>query len=64
MGRFRGIVVSAMLIVASIGVGVAVARAQGDAGAPGATKGAPAPAAAPWTNDVPQATTLLSWLSY
>jgi hypothetical protein len=62
MGRFRGIVVSAMLIVASIGVGVAVARAQGDAGAPGSAK-APA-AAAPWTDDVPRATTLLSRLHH
>lgn len=62
MGRFRGIVVSAMLVVASISVGVAVARAQGEAGAPGTTRAAPA--AAPWTDDVPRATTLLSRLHH
>jgi hypothetical protein len=62
MWRFRGIVVSAMLILTSVGLGVAVARAQGDAGASGATQ-APA-STAPWTNDVPRATTLLSRLHH
>jgi hypothetical protein len=62
MGRFRGIVVSAVLIVASVGIGVAVARAQGDGGAPGPA--AAAAATAPWTDDVPRATVLLSRLHH
>jgi len=63
MGRFRGIVFSALLVVASIGVGVALARAQAqpDAGAGPAAAAANAQA---WTSDVPRATVLLSRLHH
>src|SRR4051794_3283871 len=72
MGRFRGIVLSAMLVIGSIGVGVALAQAQADAGAlvgqpagaAGAAAGSSAAAGAPWTSDVPRATALLSRLHH
>ena len=77
MGRFRGIVLSAMLVIASIGVGVALAQAQADGGAPAGAAppagapgpgapaaGSPAAATAPWTSDVPRATALLSRLHH
>jgi hypothetical protein len=61
MGRFRGLFFSALLVVASIGVGVALARAQTDAGVSPAAAAANAQA---WTSDVPRATVLLSRLHH
>jgi len=63
MGRFRGIVFSALLVVASIGVGVALARAQAQPDA-GVGPAATAASAQAWTSDVPRATALLSRLHH
>jgi hypothetical protein len=67
MGRYRAIVLATVLV--SIGVGFAVARAQvSSSGATGASPdaglAAAASASAPWTDDVPRATVLLSRLHH